>query len=231
MLRNHGIFDYKIEKGGSYPTDGLILHLDANDLLLDNSTAVSTWYDTSGLGNNATQATLSAKPIFFKNIQKGMPALYWKGAQSLATSLTISNKNLTIFSANKNTGLNCECVVGHNSPDSYIKFHYGQIWKGGVNRGAGIIKNDTEAFEDVNRYNTWVQQYATVDNNNLIKRSSNKSAVVSSTINYTANFNVYIGGGGYRPFYGYIGEILIYNRAVSSEEITQLENYLYNKWI
>lgn len=74
---------------------------------------VTTWYDQSGNGNHATQATIASQPRIVNSgmldLQNGKPALVFSGAQNLATpaawAVSIPKSIFTIF---KNASLSSE---------------------------------------------------------------------------------------------------------------------------
>jgi hypothetical protein len=66
---------------------------------LNDDDAVSTWTDSSGNGNDATQGTGSAKPTFKTNILNGEPVIRFDGGDRLAfaTEYIFDVANPTIF--------------------------------------------------------------------------------------------------------------------------------------
>ena len=58
-----------------FSTDGLNLWLKADSLSLSDGDQVSSWNDSSGNGNNATQSNSSYKPIFKTGILNGKPVV------------------------------------------------------------------------------------------------------------------------------------------------------------
>ena len=66
--------------GGIGNSTDNILWLDANNLSLNDGDPVSTWADTSGNGNNATQISASNQPTFNTNVLNGFPAITFDGS-------------------------------------------------------------------------------------------------------------------------------------------------------
>src|SRR5262245_6977808 len=64
---------------------GLKLWLKADALSLSNAAAVTTWTDSSGNGNDATQSNGAKKPIYYTNIWNGKPSIYFDGTKILST--------------------------------------------------------------------------------------------------------------------------------------------------
>lgn len=67
---------------------GLAMWLDASksaNVLLNGST-VSTWYDRSGNGRDATQQTAGSQPTFTSNARNGLSALTFGGSQFMSVA-------------------------------------------------------------------------------------------------------------------------------------------------
>lgn len=60
--------------------DGLVLHLQADALDLNEGASVPTWTDLSGLGNHATQPNASQRPVFVAEGLNGRPVLRFNRA-------------------------------------------------------------------------------------------------------------------------------------------------------
>src|SRR5262245_37146172 len=68
--------DYKMAMGGPTTPDqitGLVGWWKADSLALSDGAAVTSWSDSSGTGNTATQATGGVQPIYKTNILNGKP--------------------------------------------------------------------------------------------------------------------------------------------------------------
>ena len=65
------------------PTSGLLLWLNAGAITgVNNGGVVSTWPDSSGLGNNATQTTSGIQPTYVTGDLNGQPAVRFASASS-----------------------------------------------------------------------------------------------------------------------------------------------------
>lgn len=73
--------------GGVTPDDisNLQLWLQADSINQADATAVSTWSDDSGNGNDATQGTAAAQPTFHTNVINGLPIVRFDGTDDLFT--------------------------------------------------------------------------------------------------------------------------------------------------
>ena len=67
---------------------GCKLWLKADALALSDGAAVATWPDSSGLANNAAQATAGSRPLFKTNILNGKPVMRFASATAQVMILT-----------------------------------------------------------------------------------------------------------------------------------------------
>jgi hypothetical protein len=75
---------------------GLKLWLKADSLSLSDGDPVSTWADSSGNGNDATQGTAGLRPLYKTNIVGGKPVVRFDGTDDY---LALTGLNLTDFTA------------------------------------------------------------------------------------------------------------------------------------
>jgi sucrose-6-phosphate hydrolase SacC (GH32 family) len=81
--------------GGSIPTDGLVLHLDAADAAVDTEGLVSSWKDISGHRSDVTQSAADSKPKRIAGEQGlgGRPVVRFNGRQYLQGPAVLSEGN------------------------------------------------------------------------------------------------------------------------------------------
>lgn len=101
-----------------FPTEGLVLHLETDSLILDDNDPVDLWNDQSELGNDATQSTPANQPIFKTNIINGLPIIRFSGNHRLSTFPVSSDfgfQQATIFlirnNVNNAPGLSIDSVT------------------------------------------------------------------------------------------------------------------------
>ena len=230
-------------------TNGLVLHLDADAIEgLNDNDLVQTWSDLSGTGNHATQATEANRPTYKTNILDGKPVVRF--SQPDETSLHVAN-NATL---NGLEHLNAFVVIKPTTPqeydhilekrNSFLCWFLTSDW-------AFFIR--TDGIEGVKNYDLWrdeFQQSVTTDPAliNWVWSSATEKAniykngtagveqdVVGDYI-ATSTTPLVIGGRVHteednRHFTGDIAEIIIYNRALSTAEREQVEQYLGVKWL
>ena len=212
-----------------------------------DSVAVSTWYDSNVQAlakTNASQVTANNKPLYIERAINGLPALKFSGSKYLEIKDNFCTQNFTAF------------VVFQTSTVANYWYYGGPIlWAdvGGVvndivplmingsnvsilNGGASDLwlaatsKVVTDGFPHVatiSRHmgsgarNIWVDGANNVNDTNG-----------SAGVNLNTNMNLLIGGNtvDQRYYTGFIGEIIIFDRHLLTDERKAVEKYLGKKW-
>lgn len=225
------------------PTDlsGLILWLDASEtssLTLSGSN-VTTWADLSGEGNDATQSDANKKPVYNATGLNSKPTVNFQfGADGstadvlelpdLLTGLT-SGEIFFVLKAQADPG-------GSGSQGNLLNFD-------GIGSAVYYPFIDGNAYLNFlsnARKSTGNPTLALTTAHILDMRSAANSwtADINITQHYTTGTNTvattatpYLGGyGTANTFDGYISEVLLFNRALTAAERTQIKNYLKAKW-
>jgi prepilin-type N-terminal cleavage/methylation domain-containing protein len=206
---------------------------------------ITNWFDLNPQTSfkvNANQSTVDNKPKFKTAIFNGLPGILFDGTNDflLTSSSGIVGKGLTIFIVAKRTGFPTWQGMLSGIPTSTVWDHdqtgflaYLDVNNGYIHTGAS------------NTYWASVAQTNPMDNvpfifTNVFTGSTNITYLNTSvgvTTNITTNFNVdklYIGsryGNGPTQFYrGHVGEIVIYSRALNTEERLAVTAYLSKKY-
>jgi len=226
---------------------GTVLWLDANDPYNNGSkpsgnVALSTWYDRSGNGNNATYDTggtnTGATPSTNQWITNGLnnlPSVFFYGNCRYYGNFTALTNKVHIFG-----------VATLSSTSQY----YGRL----IGMGNGTIGNsDPLAFCRENgttfnltrpntglvnnsvSYNTPYIWEAWFDgtNANTVVLAGNTTSIKS--VAYTANLGYNLFSIGSAPTrndnaVGYFSEIIVYNKALTTSDREKIEGYLAWKW-
>jgi hypothetical protein len=101
---------------------GLALSLDGDLLTGADGAAIATWADSSGLGNNATQATGGKQPTKKNAIVNGHHVARFAGAQALQTP-AIALTSHSLFIVQKLTGVGMiveQSASAHANPGFYL---------------------------------------------------------------------------------------------------------------
>ena len=241
-------------QNGPPVVSGLVLHLDADaiDGLSDND-PVAQWDDLSGEDNHATQGTSGYRPIYKTNILNGKPVVRFDGSDD-----RLNFPNLGISSGNNPLTI-IVIFTPHSLPevdnwqvsDALIAFRnqHNLMLVFADQGGSGVPEEisvraelsqsgwttlvRSDALENFNSYLIYVDFDTTngwrlFQGGSLKQSNSNTETIVSGT-DITAIGGV--GGGTNRFYEGDIAEILIYNRALTTQEKEDVEQYLGEKWL
>ena len=212
--------------------NGLVLHLDASAITgLNDNDPIETWQDLSGSGNNATQATLGNRPIYKTNVLNGQPVVRGDGS-----------KHMGLISQVQNTGSLTYFFVGNINNDSFFFAGLGSgtsakmgLW--GSSFFLRLVAGDTnDSSINWTFNNNHILFTVTRDINDKVDvhfDSSNANRLYNdNTHSGTATIDtLFTGEVGTQDLNGDIAEILIYDRALTTEEREEVEQYLGVKWL
>jgi len=208
--------------------------------------AVTSWADKSGHSNNA--ANSSGSPTWNSNAIGGLPAMYMSNAPRFlgGFSPALQTSGLSVFAVAyslQTAGLgHDQRLVSITSNNSASGADYTTT--------TGIMPFDVQTNNITTYYNS-VQATSTalaanqnfvasmVGSGTAINAWSNGTIFTTTAVTTTSlaiNSLAYgIGGdawtSGAEPWFGYIGEIIIYNNALTTTQRQQVEGYLAQKWM
>lgn len=226
--------------------------LDANMIKQADGTNVTNWYDLSGYASHVTQATSSMQPVFKTGIINGLPIVRFDGVDDY---LTTSNSSVLAMLNNvsgataiavgkwvqRATQQALVCVMRGNTTaprfqlnvagGSYLYALSGTRADADTNAASYTTKTSgTNAIYTV----AWNYSSATVSQwvNGVINVNGASFGTSGSTSNTNSSA---INIGAYTTpqttfAQGDFGEVLIYNRVLTSAELTFIHNYLSKKW-
>jgi len=219
---------------------GLQLWLDASQIVgLNDGDSVGTWSDLSGNANDATQGTASKKPLYKTAIVNGKPVVRFDGVDDFLSNATLTALNgvsaATLFTVKKETTYTGISFPFYTAANLY-KFNVG-----------GTRYYRTSATEDANAssstlWGSWTYEGMLYDgsqsgNSNRLKVRSNGSPLavgytgtIQSTLGSGTGFYVSTYDGTTYPWNGDVAEIILFNRAVTGADLTNLEAYLASKY-
>lgn len=209
-----------------------------------NGGSISAWYDNSPqspLKNNSTQTTSNAKPTFTDNaFPQGIPSVRFDGSSdylsmgdvsplvgSYYTIFIVEQKRVAFssqtFILNIGTGAftGCCIIAGYNSDTAVIL----DKWNGGV-----TYTNSTLAYSNPTpRIHTFLQ--SSTGAKYWLNGGNTTDSTSGSTYTLAATGTPYIAKFTCCTFYnGDLGEIIIYTRALTTEERQAIETYLGQKY-
>ncbi len=208
------------------PTDinGCILWLKSNTgITHDGNPAyrVSSWADQSGNGNDATQTTNAAKPVYTTGELNGYPALIFDAVDDLLTTPAFANNQpFTVFMVAKCDGGNYRGYL-NNVSGGNVWFYYNGGYITGYAGTAYIIS--VSVNPTTYKLITFICDGATsrIDINASLGTPGNPGV---------GNPTGWLIGNGTGPMAGGIVEILNYNSHLSDTNIDLIRGYLNNRY-
>ena len=219
--------------------NSLQLWLDANDsaTITESSGFVSQWADKSGNGNHAVQASGSLQPSLQANIQNNKSVVDFDGGDFLLAGnfSTFDSSGQTVFVVGQTSSTGFQIYVAKFFSGENGTFFVGQsddTVTYATNGGSGRVDDATIGQWKINDTQIMVCTF----DNSFISTSRN-NVLLSGTVAQTAPLQtnaltVTIGGtsAGSLKLTGFVAEVLIYNRKLSTAEITAINRYLATKW-
>jgi len=228
--------------------DGCVLWLDADDkeAIVESSGAVSSWLDKSGNGNHASQGTGTKQPTYSANGMNGRGIITFDASTfdtlnagdsstiDVAGSITIITASRIADDIASGSGINTvhkdlqySCRISDvdvgtiswadSQTWSYYSFGY---------HSAGLVPSRTAIVTQM-RDSSIATECSGYVNGKQVYNKSHGSGDISTTANdcYIGSYN---NSSGWWD--GQINEVLIYNRALSTDERQSVELYLSRKW-
>jgi hypothetical protein len=234
LLSNNIIF-----RRNRFTTTGLQLWLDAalpSTVIRDGLDKVSQWNDKSGRGRNCVQATAAAQPTFQATGIAGLPAVNFDGVDDFlpfsdqTLSYIASSSFTVIYVASKPANANTYVIGGTNS-GTRNNLIAGYVSSNTFKFGFG--NDDQNAIVPVGTVGTpeiYTLVYSNADNSRRVRRNGTDVAVGASSGGLTSMTGQVI--GRYSAAFGSfkLGELLIYNRALTVGEYISIERDLISKW-
>lgn len=225
-------------------TASLGLRLDAGKLSLTNGALVSTWGDSSGNNRNATGGTpptfVASNPAF-----NNLPTVGFNGSQFLNVDLTfLANNAYTIFAVTARKSATVPAYFLGNStategPDNTI-LQCG--WKGNTALTLSQFNTDlywlsAPAYTGTEVACLYGAKLDTSAGHFLYYNASQRNKSIKTTALATSNNGTvgkvqYVSGGVSQSnfFTGDIGEVLVYNTALTDVQRQGVDAYLNTKW-
>ena len=204
---------------------GLILWVDATDPLNTgiapaNNSTITTWYDKSGLGNNATaNAGITYNTTGLNN----KPTLTFAGTQCLNGNIINTNTTMSVFGIcyMNNAGSTYQRLIGFSSGSGVHDFNNNSFLAFFRNAGttsitpyrnAVSVANSAPSYSTPYLYECWfdgTKEYATVQIGNTTTINNTSSSGNFAISYYTIANNTNNSDGAY--FNGFISEVVVYN--------------------
>ena len=234
----------------SVPQDQLVAHYDTTELSLTDGDPVDTLPDMSGTGNTATQSDSTKQPTYVADGIGGTPAIQLDGSNDWLRipndpSLDVtSDREYEMIIVFQTTSTSRGFLVGKRTTTGQWGPHYLlEVHKANDVRSS-FTDNSVHSDNDVSY--SGISDGTPHMMSGLWTGNSNELRVDGATVNTLDASSVtgFDGSGGvdgalgvhydgeqFTGYYqGHIGEVLIYDRTLTDEERTELEQHLAEKW-
>ena len=220
-------------------TDGVVLHLVADDIVATLNGTVTTWSDSAGGALTATQTTEARQPALVENALNGRRVVRFDGVDdrlTLSSNLFSSSSfPKTVFAVVRSTDINGH-IIGTGSSSNGFLPSYGSalVLVGGKaflkanNASTGL---DLMTIETLSAGMPQIVMGTMVDGTSRLETvcSVNQSDESLSAFGYVTT-TLGATGNAIDPLEGDIAEIIVYNRALTDNEISSLQTYLATRY-
>lgn len=226
-------------------TQNCILWLDAKDpnntgIAPANNSTITTWYDKSGYGNNASA---NSPIIYNKTGLNSYPALTFTGSQWLTGNVSNTKNTMTIFvicSMNSSSEIYAR-TIGFSNGNGILDSTNNSFMCIARNASFGIQpwRNGSTISNDPPNYSTpylsecWfdgTSVYSTVQIGNSTIINNMASSGNFGISYFTIGNDTTTASSSLARFNGSISEILVYNTSLSTTDRQKVEGYLSWKW-
>ena len=221
--------------------------------------AISSWYDInpqSPRKNNATQSDVSKRPTYIIEEKTGLPMVYFDGSNDgfnlpdgtippadnsftviiVAKPLFNETFDKTFLSTEDTANLN-NLIFRYRSSSTFKIIGYAS--------GSDVYISPKDNYIDINKITVLSSSYSNGYSNTYLKNGARYSshingkfasdsiperALATPSINNSIGFRKNNTYDPYDHLYGYIGELIIFNRYLKPEEKNEIWKYLSKKW-
>lgn len=220
----------------TYPLSGLQLWLDASDSTSISDSGTFVWADKSGNGNHATQSVSAQKPSTGARAINGLNALDFDGvADGLSCSASLysiasgANTFIVVYQSD-NTGGSIQRLFSGSPSGNFLRY------------GAYITTTEFRTLHRTSSLPVGVTAARNINPHvggfyrsgiNMTPFYDGVAGTAATNSEDMALVNLIIGNNplfNSEQFDGLIGEILLYNRALSTAELNQVGSALQAKW-
>jgi len=214
---------------------GCLLWLRADLGMTLSGTFASGWADQSGNRNNASQGTPANQPPYVQNAMNGWPALQGNGSSNwdIPTSSFTLGTDATLIAA-------CQpAATTQNNTARLVEHKYNQTYYLGCDQTGQkykfIVNNTVSPFGTAeggsvalaNTIVTGTYASATTTGTLYVNGTSVATSTFTTPTPTSLPLHVMHSADSFVTYWnGYLGEIIIYNRALAASELTRVHRYL-----
>ena len=209
------------------PTDfpSLKLWLRSDSVQVNNG-KITCWYDRSGNNLNANQTNSSLQPTLISNGLGQLNTIRFNNSKITTSPFSTNNRNefiITKRNGNPSSGYH-SLFLHDNSPYYQLYIESDNLFKSYI--GSSIV-NSNASFDD-----SKFQLITRLCSSNQVKLRKNASqfSALSSSTPTVSNLSLSIGNFASNFLNGDIAEIIIFDAQLTNQEITNVENYLMDRY-
>jgi hypothetical protein len=218
------------------PPDGLLLWYQADTLSgLNDNDPITTWPDASGGGNNAT-ASGATRPLYRTNIINSLPAVRFIGTAGhffdlpeFFSGTETAAEKFMLLSATNDPGINPYWGSWRFTGDNINLYPYldGNVYEQFCSNIRPNVGSPSASLQSFLIYNIRSTTNVYIINWNGLNIHNSASNTFT-----TAGLTRRLGRSGPEPhwFDGYICEVMVFNRILTTDERADVWNQLYVKW-
>ena len=214
---------------GWWATDGTLWQDSVATVPVGGDTQpVGRWDDASGGGRHLLQATGGFRPAFYTNIQNGRAVVRFDGSDDFLRAVYTQAQPVTIFMVAKATGVSARYSFdgGGGSPGTAGSLYWAAANQLRIHAGTAQL-----ATAGTSALNTWYVWSAIFNGASSGLWQNGVSLIAANAgANTTGGFTLGATTGGSVPEAQDVGEVLIYNSALSSTDRSTVETYLNGRW-
>lgn len=190
--------------------------------------SVGRWEDLSANSSNCSQATTAYRPLYKDSAINGNPGILFDGSDdylTLNSDVTTIN-GATLFVVNKplNFGGSLHSFRGNTTPNAT------HLSQNGISYD-GFGSNDRRSGYITYTFDAAIYSVVSGNLNFTVYINGTQSYTKSNSLaNQSAGVSQKIGAESNYKFNGYIGEVLVYDAALNSEQHTAVIDFLKDKW-
>ncbi len=229
IMNNAGLEPAYQSLKGLVPNQGLNLWLKADGPMTQNGSTVARWDDVSGSGNDASQGICSAQPALVLNTLNGLPVVRFDGSSTCLTTAApvTTSTQYSMFVVSTLGGVNGPIYNGLPSTNGY-GFYRSNSADYGLNYGG--VSAPVFGPTQTSGFQTLEAQRDSSGTTTFYQNGTPSGGTSTATPNEPSNLTTIGGLWSNQIFQGDIAEILVYNRALSTTERQQVEQYLHQKY-
>jgi len=214
----------------------MAMWLDMSDLermVTESGTLINTIYDKSANGRSATQSSTSLMATLNVNQYNGLAAAKFDGADSYNIDLSFlaGSAYTMIVIESRDNGNSSSYLLGTTPSVDNEGLHFGYQSNGIFtldqwNNGLDIVVNDYPETGKPN-LSTGILD---ISSGHSVYRNGTLAGSNSNTVTFNAAENGTLGTRSSNNYTGDILEVLIFDKALSASELTDVNDYLSQKW-